>query len=74
MESVPKSYRKHAHLLMKHLLRKAVPDKLSWDEYGIVTIDGNVVKDSNIAVLINEAREKPLKQWVEISLHDYSVC
>ena len=55
MESVPKFYRKHAHLLMKHLLRKAVPDKLSWDEYGIVTIDGNVVKDSNIADLINEA-------------------
>ncbi|KYN41686.1 hypothetical protein ALC56_03906 [Trachymyrmex septentrionalis] len=74
LERVPKSYRKHAHLLMKHLLQKAVPDKLSLDEHGIVTIDGNVVKDSNIAVLINEAREKPLKQWVEISLHDYSVC
>ena len=43
---------------MKHLLRKAVPDKLSWDEYGIVTIDGNVVKDSNIADLINEAIRK----------------
>ena len=28
LESVPKSYRKHAHLLMKHLLRKAVPDRL----------------------------------------------
>ena len=52
LESVPKSYRKHAHLLMKHLLRKALSDKLSWDEYGIVTIDGNVVKDSNIADLI----------------------
>ena len=55
MESVPKSYRNHAHLLLKHLLRKAPPDKLSWDEHGIVTIDGNVVKDSNIADLINEA-------------------
>ena len=27
LESVPKSYRKHAHLLMKHLFRKAVPDR-----------------------------------------------
>ena len=55
LESVPKSYRKHAHLLMKHLLRKAVPDRLSWDVQGIVTIDGNVVKDSNITDLINDA-------------------
>ena len=39
LESVPKSYRKHAHLLMKHLLQKAVPDRLSWDVQGIVTID-----------------------------------
>jgi len=55
LENVPKSYHKHAYLLMKHLLRKALSDKLSWDEHGIVTIDGNVVKDSNIADLINEA-------------------
>jgi len=31
LESVPKSYRKHAHLLMKYLLRKAVPDRISWN-------------------------------------------
>ena len=66
MESVPKSYRKHAHLLMKHLLRKALSDKLSWDEHGIVTIDGNVVKDSNIADLINEAmRERKTVKAVD---------
>jgi len=57
LESVPKSYHKHAHLLMKHLFRKAVPDRINWDEHGIMTID--VVKDSNIADLINDAmREK----------------
>jgi len=60
LKSVPKSYRKHAHLLIKHLLRKAhvcfsVPDRLGWDEHGIVTIDGNVVKDSNITDLIIDA-------------------
>jgi len=27
LESVPKFYHKHAHLLMKHLFRKAVPDR-----------------------------------------------
>ena len=43
VECVPKSYRKYAHLLMKHLFRKVVPDRLSWDEHEIV-IDGNVVE------------------------------
>jgi len=66
LESVPKSYRKHAHLLMKHLLRKAVPDRISWDEYGIVTIDGNVVKDLNITHLINDAmRERKTMKAVD---------
>ncbi|KYN14459.1 hypothetical protein ALC57_13346 [Trachymyrmex cornetzi] len=55
VESVPKSYRKHAHLMMKHLIRNAVPDRINWDEHGIVPTDGNVVKDSNIIDLINDA-------------------
>ncbi|KYN31556.1 hypothetical protein ALC56_14437 [Trachymyrmex septentrionalis] len=55
LKSASKSYCKHTHLLMKHLFRKTVPDKISWDEHGIVTIDGNVVKDSNITDLINNA-------------------
>jgi len=29
LESVPKSYSKHAHLLMKHLFQKAVLDRIS---------------------------------------------
>jgi len=29
LESVSKSYRKYARLLMKHLFRKAVPDRIS---------------------------------------------
>ncbi|KYN11437.1 hypothetical protein ALC57_16405 [Trachymyrmex cornetzi] len=76
VESVPKSYRKHAHLLMKHLIRNAVPDRISWDEHGIVTIDGNVVKDSNITDLINDAmRERKTVKAVgiEVSSCDYSV-
>ncbi|KYQ47383.1 hypothetical protein ALC60_13594 [Trachymyrmex zeteki] len=55
VESVPKSYRKHARLLLKHLLQKAVPGRINWNERGIVTIEGNVVKDSNITDLINDA-------------------
>jgi len=55
LETVPKSYRARARLLMKHLHDKAVPTRISWNDEGIVTIDGNVVKDSNIADLINDA-------------------
>jgi len=40
---------------MKHLLDKATPARISWNDAGIVTIDGNVMKDSNIADLINDA-------------------
>jgi len=55
LETVPKSYRARARLLMKYLHDKAVPTRISWNDDGIVTIDGNVVKDSNIADLINDA-------------------
>jgi len=40
---------------MKHLFDKATPIRISWNDDGIVTIDSNVVKDSNIADLINDA-------------------
>jgi len=62
LESVPKSYHKHANLLMKYLFRKAMSDRISWNKHGIVTIDGNVVKDSNIADLINDAMHEK-KLW-----------
>lgn len=55
VETVPKTYRAQARLLMRHLLDKAVPDRISWNEEGVVTIDGSIVKDSNIADLINDA-------------------
>ena len=42
VESVLKSYRKHAHLLMKLLFQKVVLDRISWDEHGIMTIDNAV--------------------------------
>jgi hypothetical protein len=54
VETVPKSYRAQARLLMKHLLDKAVPDRINWNENGVVTIDGNIVKDSNIGELMND--------------------
>jgi len=40
---------------MKHLVDKATSARISWNDDEIVTIDGNVVKDSNIADLINDA-------------------
>ena len=44
---------------MKHLFRKVVPDRINWDKHGIVTIDGNVVKNSNITLNKRfSAREK----------------
>lgn len=55
VETVPKTYRAQARLLMRHLLDNAVPDRISWNEEGVVTIDDNIVKDSNIADLINDA-------------------
>ncbi|XP_036139540.1 uncharacterized protein LOC118644657 [Monomorium pharaonis] len=55
LETVPKTYRTQARMLMRHLQDEAVPDRLNWDEKGIVTIDGNVVKDSDITELINDA-------------------
>lgn len=55
LETVPKTYRAHARLLLRHLRDKAIPARISWDDRGTVTIDGNVVKDSNIADLINDA-------------------
>jgi len=55
LESVSKSYRARARLLMKYLLDKATLARISWNDDGIVTIDGYVVKDSNIADLINDA-------------------
>ena len=55
LETVPKTYRSQARMLMRHLQDEAVPDRLNWDEKGIVTIDGNVVKDSDITELINDA-------------------
>jgi len=41
LESVPKSYRARARLLMKHLLDKATPTRIGSNDDGIVTIDGN---------------------------------
>ena len=39
---------------MKHLLDTAVPDRINWNEDGVVTINSNVVKNSNIVELIND--------------------
>ncbi|KAL6254324.1 hypothetical protein P5V15_014373 [Pogonomyrmex californicus] len=61
LKKMPKSFRAKARLLLKHLIDKAVPARITWDEEGIATIDGNVIKDSNIAELINDAmRERKI--------------
>lgn len=53
LQNVPKTYRARARLLLKYL--RDVPERISWDEHYLVTIDGQVVKDSNIVELVNEA-------------------
>jgi len=58
LETVPKSYHAGVHLLMKHLLDKAKPTRINCNDDGIITIDDNVVKDSNIAILINDIMRK----------------
>lgn len=48
LENVSKSYHAQARLLMKYLLDKAVLARISWNEHRVVTINGNVFKDSRI--------------------------
>ncbi|KAL6265744.1 hypothetical protein P5V15_002549 [Pogonomyrmex californicus] len=54
LENVPKSFRANARLLLKHLIDKAVPARITWDEERIVIIDG-YKKFEEITELINDA-------------------
>jgi len=65
---MPKSYCIRACLLMKHLLDKAMPARINWNDDGIVTIDGNVMKDSNIADLINDRKRKIMEAAGKVRL------
>lgn len=51
----PKTYRSKASSLMKYLLRMAILFRLYWNERGVVTINGTIVPNFNIADLINDA-------------------
>ena len=52
VQSVPKLYRQKAQLLLNHLKNNS--DRVTWDETGVVYIDGEKIKNSNIVDLIND--------------------
>lgn len=53
LESVPKLYKNKTKLLLNHL--KNNNNRISWSASGIVTIDGEKIKNSNIIDLVNDA-------------------
>jgi len=54
LDSVPLKFRQKAKLLLNHLHSNA-SDKLAWDKYGVISIDGIRVPESNIVDLVNDA-------------------
>lgn len=54
LDSVPLKFRQKAKLLINHLHSNAL-DRLTWDKYGVVSIDGVRVAESNIVDLVNDA-------------------
>ena len=51
---MPLKFRQKAKLLLNHIHSNA-SDRLSWDKYGVVTINGLKIDESNIIDLINDA-------------------
>lgn len=54
LESVPQKFRLKAKLLLDHLHSNA-SNRLNWDNYGTISIDGVRIPESNIVDLVNEA-------------------
>jgi len=54
LDSVPLKFRQKAKLLLNHLHSNA-SDRLAWDKYGVISIDGIRVAESNIVDLVNDA-------------------
>lgn len=52
--SVPGKYKKQAQQLLNYL-HDSANTKLTWDKSGVVLIDGEPIKDSNIIDLVNDA-------------------
>lgn len=52
--SVPSTWRRKAVGLIQFLKRPEVAPRISWDNRGTVTIDGNILDDSNIVDLVND--------------------
>lgn len=54
-DTVPAKYKRKAVNLLIHLRPLRTSNHLTWDNKGVVTLDGETVKESNIIDLINEA-------------------
>lgn len=53
LQSVPKTCQKKTKLLLDHL--KVQRERINWDDNGVVYIDGQKIKNSNIVDLMNDA-------------------
>ena len=54
LDSVPLKYRPKARLLLNHMHFNA-SNRLTWDKYGVISIDSVKINESNIVDLINDA-------------------
>lgn len=54
IETVPKRYKKQAQQLLNYLQTKS-SSTLTWDNNGVVSINGEKIRDSNIIDLVNDA-------------------
>lgn len=53
--TVPKSFRSQSSLLLKHLTKHGITNRIRWDKHGTVVIDGERIENSNITDLVNDA-------------------
>ena len=63
IESVPRSYKKKAKILLESWKETR---KVSWDENGVTSIDGNIINKTNIKDLLNHVTRKRINTLVPI--------
>ena len=65
IESLPKKFRLHGSNLLRHLKNSG---KVTWNDHGIISLDGTEVSGANLVDLVNEAmrhRKQPLPRGYE---------
>ncbi|CAH2084390.1 unnamed protein product [Euphydryas editha] len=72
---IPKTYKRNAEILIQSILQN--PEKIKWDDHGLVSIDNNLIPNSNIIDLVNDVlrqlkKPKPVA-WQEFAQSLYSI-